>query len=160
MKKTGGFTYVEVMVAVAIVAIFFGALYALNANCLYLLSAGRQAAAAAQSLQDRLEQFRRCSWTQLTDASYIKNNILNTSTTSGYNIAGSTETVTLNTYPLATTTPTTIVRANGTTTTISTNSNLVNTDLVRIDVALNWSSNVGKRARSQSISSLIAKNVP
>ena len=159
MKKTGGFTYVEAMVAVAIVAVFFGALYALNANCLYLLSAGRQAAAAAQSLQDRLEQFRRCSWTQLTDSSYIQDNILNTSTTSGYNIAGSTETVTLNTYPLATT-PTKIVRANGTTTTISTNSNLVNTDLVRIDVALNWTSNVGKRARSQSISSLIAKNIP
>ena len=159
MKKTGGFTYVEAMIAVAIVAVFFGALYALDANCLYLLSSGRQAAAAAQSLQDRIEQFRGCSWTQLTDASYIKNNIMNTSTTSGYNIGGSTETVTLNTYPVATA-PTKIVRTNGAATTISTNSNLVNTDLVRIDVALSWTSNVGKRARSQSVSSLIAKNVP
>jgi Tfp pilus assembly protein PilE len=159
MKNRGGFTYIEAMVAVAIVAIFFGALYALNAQGLYVLNAGRQAAAAGQSLQDRIEQFRSCTWDQLTDASYIQNNILSGSTISGYNSAGSTETVTLTTYPIATT-PTRVVRTNGAASTTSTNSNLVNGDIVRIDVSLTWVAGLGARPRSQSVSSLIAKNVP
>lgn len=162
MKNRGGFTYIEAMVAVAIVAIFFGALYALNAQGLYVLNAGRQAAAAGQSLQDRIEQFRSCTWDQLTDASYIQNNILSGSTISGYNIAGSTETVTLTTFPPPpiATTPTIVVRTNGTASTTSTNSNLVNGDIVRIDVSLTWVAGLGARPRSQSVSSIIAKNVP
>jgi prepilin-type N-terminal cleavage/methylation domain-containing protein len=159
MQSKGGFTYIETMVAVAIVALFFGALYALNTQCLYLLNSGRQAAAAGQSLQDRIEQFRSCTWEQLTDASYIQNNVLNASTTSGYNIVGSTEMVMLTGYPTATT-PTTVVRTNGTANTISNNSNLVNDDMVRIDVSLTWVAGLGARARSQSLSSIIAKNVP
>ncbi len=158
MKARGGFTYIEAMVAVAIVAIFFGALYALNAQALYVLNAGRQAAAAGQSSQDRLEQFRSCTWSQLTDASYIQNSILNGSTISGYNIGGSTETVTLNAYPTATT-PTRVVRTNNAASTTSTNTNLVNGDMVRIDVSLTWGP-VGARQRTQSVSSVIAKNVP
>ena len=159
MRTKGGFTYIETVVAVAITAIFFGALYALNTQCLIVLNAGRQAAAAGQSLQDRIERFRTCTWDQLTDASYIQNNILNASTTSGYNIAGSTETVTLSAYPIATT-PTTVVRTNGTASTTSTNSNLASGDMVRVDVSLTWTAGLAARARSQSLSSIIAKNVP
>ena len=159
MKTRGGFTYIEAMVAVAVVALFFGALYALNAQCLNVLNSARQTAAAGQSLQDRIEQFRSCTWDQVTDATYIQNSILNAATTSGYNIAGSIETVTLSAYPIATT-PTQVVRANGTASTTSTNSNLVNGDIVRIDVSLTWVAGLGARARSQSVSSIIAKNVP
>lgn len=147
------------MVAVAIVALFFAALYALNAQSLYVLNAGRETAAAGQSLQDRIEQVRSCTWAQLTDASYIQNNILNASTTSGSSIGGSTETVTLNAYPVATT-PTRVVRTNGSASTTATNANLVNGDMVRIDVSLTWVSGPGGRPRSQSLSSIIAKNVP
>jgi prepilin-type N-terminal cleavage/methylation domain-containing protein len=159
MQPKGGFTYIETMVAVAIVALFFAALYALNAQCLNVLNSGRQAAAAGQSLHDRIEQFRSCTWEQLTDASYIQNNILNAATTSGYNIAGNTETVTLSAYPIGTM-PTTVVRTNGTASITSSNSNLVNGDMVRVDVSLTWVAALGARARSQSLSSIIAKNVP
>ena len=159
MKTKGGFTYIEAMIAVAIVAIFFGALYALNAQALSVLNAGRQAAAAGQSLQDRLEQFRSCTWDQVTDASYIQNNILNSSTISGYNISGSTETVTLNAYPTATT-PTIVVWQNGAaSTTPGSNTSLVNGDMVKIEVALTWGP-IGARQRTQSMSSVIAKNAP
>ncbi len=156
-KARGGFTYIEAMVAVAIVAIFFGALYALNAQGLYVLNAGRQTAAAGQSLQDRMEDFRSCTWEEVTDASYIQNNILNGPTISGDNISGSTETVTLTAYPTATTS-TQVVRTNGTASTTSSNINLVNGDMVRIDVSLTWG--LGARQRTQSFSSVIAKNVP
>lgn len=106
-----------------------------------------------------MDRFRSCSWSELTDANYIRNNILNTSTTSGYNIRGSTETVTLSTYPISTT-PTQVVRTNGAASIVLTNGNLVNADIVRIDLALTWVANAGTRSRSESVSSIIAKNVP
>ena len=159
-RSAGAFTLVENAVAVAIVGLFFVALYMLNTQCLYMLNSGREAVAAEQSAQDRLEQLRNCTWAQLTDANYLRDNILSASTTGARNLGSVTETVTVNAYPIALSPAISIVRSNGTATAASSNASIANTDIVRVDLALNWQAGPGGRSRTQAVTTLIAQNNP
>ncbi len=162
LKAERAFSLIENLVAIAIVVLFFGALYAINSQNLFLLNAGRGAAIAGKCLQDRAEQLRNCKWSQLTDANYLQNNVLNTSPLGVANLGLVTETVTIKAYPLASPSPATIsvVRANGSANITSTNNSMVNQDMVRVDSSLTWTTGVGGRTRTQSASTLIAKNIP
>ena len=159
-RSLAAFTLVENAFAVAIVGLFFVTLYALNAQCLYMLNSGREAAAAEQSAQDRLEQLRNCTWAQLTDASYLRDNVLNGSTTGERNLGLVTETVTVNAYPVALNPAISVVRSNGTATTASLNASIADSDIVRVDLVLNWTAGPGGRSRTQAVTTLIAQNNP
>jgi type II secretory pathway pseudopilin PulG len=153
------FTFIENVFAMAIIAIFFVAVFALNTQCLYLLNSGRGAAFATESMQDRLEQLRNCTWSQLTDASYIQSSVLNSSTNGMQNLGQVTETVTVNAYPTPLTPPTSVVRSNGSASTVSSNASIANGDMVRVDVVLAWT-RLGNRARTEAMTTVIAKNNP
>jgi Tfp pilus assembly protein PilE len=157
---SAGFTLVENAFAMAIVGLFFVALYALNTQCVYMLNSGREAATAEQSEQDRLEQLRNCTWAQLTDASYLRDNVLSASTTAARNLGLVTETVTVNAYPIGLNPAISVVRSNGTATAASSNPSIANTDIVRVDLALNWKAGPGGRSRTQAVTTLIAQNNP
>jgi Tfp pilus assembly protein PilE len=158
-RSPAAFTLIENVFAVAIVGLFFIALYALNSQCVYMLNSGRGAAIAEQSSQDRLEQLRNCTWAQLTDANYLRDNVLNASTTAR-SLGAVTETVTVNAYPIAVSPVISVVRNNGTATTASSNAAIANGDIVRVDLALSWNAGLGGRSRSQAMTTLIAKNIP
>ena len=157
---TAAFTLVENAFALAIAGLFFVGLYALNTQCLYMVNSGREAAAAEQSAQDRLEQLRNCTWTQLTDASYLRDNVLNASTTGARNLDSVTETVTLNAYPTALSPAITVVRSGGTASVTSSNASVANSDIVRVDLTLAWRAGPGGRSRTQAMTTLIAQNNP
>lgn len=121
LGATRGFTLVENLVAMGIVALAFSALSALNSQCLYLLNSGRCAVFAQQALQDRMEQLSKSSWFNLTSASYIQNSILNTATTNGASLGQPTETIIVDTYPTTSGTNTIQVTRSGSTATITHN---------------------------------------
>lgn len=154
------YTLIENVFAMAIVALFFGALYALNSQCLYLLNSGRGAAIAQQSLQDRMDQLRNCTWSQLTNAAYLQSSVLNSSTNGSGSFGTVTETVTVNAYPVALSPAISVVRSGGTASTASSNVAIANSDMVRVDVALVWSNGPGRRSRTQAATTVIAKNSP
>jgi hypothetical protein len=160
VRSSGAFTLIENAFAVAIVGLFFVALYALSTQCVYMLNSGREAAAAEQSAQDRLEQLRNCTWAQLTDAGYLRDNILSASTTGARNLGFVTETVTVNAYPTAINPAISVVRSNGTATAASSNASIANSDIVRVDLALSWKAGPGGRSRTQAMTTLIAQNNP
>src|ERR1700694_4963392 len=85
-RFSAAFTLVENVFALALVAISFVALFSLNGQCLYMLNSGRGAVFATQSMQDRVEALRNCTWSQLTDASYIQSSVLNSSTNGMQNL--------------------------------------------------------------------------
>lgn len=160
IRSPAAFTFIENVFAMAIVGVFFGGLYAMNAQCLYVLSSGRGTVVAEQSLQDRMEQLRTCSWSQLTDASYIQNSLMNSATNGARNLGQVTETVTVNAYPTALSPAISVVRSNGTASTASSNASIANGDIVRVDIALSWKAGPGGRQRSQSVTTVIAENNP
>ena len=158
-RNPAAFTLIDNIVAVAIVAGFFGALYAMSGQCLYLLNSGRQTTVAQQAIQDRIEQLRNIKWVQLTDPAYIAGNVLNTAAQNGASLSGLSETVTVNAYPTALSPSNQVTRSSaGAVTVSSTNSAIASGDLVRIDVTLNWTASPGNRPRSVSTTTVWAVN--
>jgi prepilin-type N-terminal cleavage/methylation domain-containing protein len=156
-KSEEGFTLVENLIAMAIVLLFFAALFAVNSQGLYLLNSGRQAVVANVCLRDRVEQLRDCSWAQLTDSTYLQTSVLNSAPSGASNLGQLTETVTVNSYPIAVNPPISVARSNGTASVVSTNASIANGALVRVDNTLTWTAGLGGRARTQATSTLMAK---
>lgn len=152
-----GFTFVENLMAMAIVVLFFGALFAVNSQGLYLLNSGREAIVANVCLRDRVEQLRNCTWAQLTDSAYLRTSVLNSAPTGSSTLGQLTETVTINSYPVGVNPPISVVRSNGSATVVSTNAAIANGTLVRVDSILSWTAGPGGRTRRQATSTLMAK---
>jgi len=158
-RSARGFTFVENIIAMGIVVLFFSSLYAINSQCLYLLSSGRGAVFAEQALQDRMESLRSCTWYNLTNASYLQNNILNTTTTAGSNLGQPTETIMLDNYPTPTGTPIQVTRTGRTVSIVSNNQTILNSDpgLLRANIIITWTQGTGSRVRTLSTTSIISK---
>lgn len=156
-RREAGFSFVENLIAMVIVVLFFAALYAINSQGLYVLNSGREALVANVCLRDRIEQLRNCSWSQLTDSSYLSANILNASQSGASNLGSLTETLTINSYPTALNPAIVLTRSNGTVTVTSTNAAIASSTLVRVDESLSWIAAPGGRSRAQATSTLMAK---
>jgi Prokaryotic N-terminal methylation motif len=152
-----GFTFVENLIAMVIVVLFFAALYGLNCQGLYLLNSGREALVANVCLRDRFEQLRNCTWAQLTDSTYLRTSVLNSSPIGAANLGNLTETLTINSYPTAGNPPISLTRTNGSASVITTNAAITNSTLVRVDATLSWTAAPGGRSRTQATSTLLAK---
>lgn len=167
-STAGGFTFIENVVAMGIVAIFFSSLYAMSAQCLYVLNSGREAVSAGQGLQDRMEQFRGATWLTVSDASLIGSSILNTPANSSEFLNKVTEVVTVDSYPTASGTPIQITRANGTVTINATNATISAADQAVINIIYYWRASPSGRPlkttngitynRSQSINTIRSAN--
>jgi hypothetical protein len=152
-----GFTFVENLIAMVIVVLFFAALYGLNCQGLYLLNSGREALVANVCLRDRVEQLRNCTWAQLTDSTYLRTSVLSSSPTGAANLGNLTETLTINSYPTAGNPPISLTRTNGSASVTTTNAAIANSTLVRVDATLSWTAAPGGRSRTQATSTLLAK---
>jgi prepilin-type N-terminal cleavage/methylation domain-containing protein len=65
-RRRGGFSLAELMVAVGVVAIGLGSIVAMNGWVTNALRRGNSASYASQLIQERMEQFRRAAWTDIT----------------------------------------------------------------------------------------------
>jgi prepilin-type N-terminal cleavage/methylation domain-containing protein len=154
-----GFTFIENIIAVSIIAIGFTALHAVASQCMRLMSAAREQMTAGQALQDRTDTLRACSWVQVTDSAYLAANVMNSAANTAPLMSKITETVTINSYPTAATTPIQLTRSSsGAVTVVSTNSTIANGDLVSITVQMAWTSWLGNRAHTETINTVFAEN--
>jgi len=151
-----GFTFIENLIAMVIVVLFFAALCGLNSQGLYLLNSGREAVMANVCLRDRIEQLRNCTWAQLTDSNYLRTSFLNSAPSGAANLGQLTETLTINSYPVAGNPPISLTRTNGSTSVISTNAAIASSTLVRVDEIFSWTAGPGGRPRTQATSTLLA----
>ena len=75
LHKTG-FTLGEVLVSLAITAFFAAAVFASNSRLLSSLKNQKETTAVSMMLQERMEQFRSTSFSNVADKNYVINNIL------------------------------------------------------------------------------------
>src|SRR3954470_9709661 len=95
-----GFSLVEIMFAVLLVATFFGSIFELNALCLRYIDATKESVAALQSVHDRCEKLRNLAFADLTKTSYLQTLMANTANSSDF-CKKATETVQIRAYPTA-----------------------------------------------------------
>jgi hypothetical protein len=159
-RSQSGTTVVETMVAVLIIAGFFGAFFEVNAVCLHYINASKDSVAALQGAQNRLECLRGLVFTDLTNSTYLQNLMVTPADvppgcalpacdpslySSDFVRNQVTEVVTLSAYPTAATN-TQITRGPGasvTPTINSTDANLANANLVKVNVNFTWKARVG-----------------
>lgn len=65
-RRTAAFSVMEVMLAAAILAIVAGSLFAFNSQVMNVMRRSTVSSYASQVIQERMEQFRRAAWTELT----------------------------------------------------------------------------------------------
>jgi hypothetical protein len=159
-RLSSAFTLIENIFSTAIIALCFIALYSLSSQALYQVNAGREAVAAKQSLSDRVEKIRGCTWNQVTSATYLQDYVMNAATAAEGRLGKPVETLTVNTYPTPSAIAIQIVWNNGVATTISTNPAIANGDIIRVDLSLTWATAPGNRTRTQARNTLIARTAP
>ena len=176
----GGFTLVEVLIAIAVCVIFAVAAYATNERLLLALRAQRESAAASMMLQERMEAFRGIQYSNAASnaaasgttspATMNAADIVQTVTTSEAQLGSSlTETLTVSGYLTTTggqgypsdgSAVNRWTRSGGSTTaTLATPSNsslATNYDLIQVDIKLSWTSANG-RTRNRELSSVFGK---
>ena len=161
MRSTGnsGFTIIENIVAVGIIALGFAALYAMSARCMKIMYSARDEMTVGQALQDRADRLRKCTWAQITDPAYLSGNIMNTAANKGPLMKNVTETVTINAYPTAASPAIQLRRSSaGVVTIVTSNASIANGDLATINIEISWNSSSGSRPHTAAISTLFAED--
>jgi Tfp pilus assembly protein PilE len=173
--KLTGFTFAEVIVAVAVCAIFGAAVFATNQRLLIALKAQRETTAATLLLQERMEKFRGFTYSNIGDSTYVSTNVLGSTTTSESALPNMTETITVRGYmdtsgatptpspaasPTATPSPANVWTrdsAHPTGNQLYTNSTLATSyDLLQVMIKVQWTSSDG-RSRVRELSALFGK---
>jgi hypothetical protein len=106
-----GTTLIEAMIAATLSALFLGSLFAMNSSSMATIKMARDAACASQVLQQRIEGLRIANWHQITDATWLENNLLNTDAAGASQLKDLTETFMLIPYGSSTPGNTKLIRA-------------------------------------------------
>jgi prepilin-type N-terminal cleavage/methylation domain-containing protein len=154
-RANAGFTIPEVVVAAALVAIFFSSIFEINALCLRYISASKENVGAIEAVQDRLERLRNTAFTTLTTVSSMKS-LLATPANSSPIAQRAVETVIVSDYPSGVPTITYTRSANGTVTSVPSTADFSNSTLVQVDLTNQWPATFGNRTGSAQTSTGIS----
>ena len=157
-KPLAGVTLVETMMAVALVAVFFVSIFEVNGLCLRYITSSKNNVAVLQGVQDRLEQLRNLSFANLTSASYVQSLMTTPANGAEFLARSPTEVVTLSAYPTpdASNTQITLSAEASSANMNSTDSNLANAKLVKINVTYTWTETFGGRSRSEQSETIVS----
>lgn len=152
-----GSTLIEAMMAAGISAIFLGSLFAINTSSMGTIKMAREAASASQVLQQRVESMRIANWHQITDAAWVKNNLLNTAAPGTGDLKSVTEVLTLAPYGSANTAVTRLTRTGNSVTINNENDSLLTENAVKITWVINFIGAPNDRAMSRQTVAILAK---
>ena len=124
-RDTSGASLIEAAIAACTSALFLGSLFTMNMTAMKTMRTAREATAASQVLQQRVESLRIANWHQVTNPDWISANLLNANAAGSNSLYVLSETLTLIPYGSASTSATQLYRTNGTTQIQSRNANLV-----------------------------------
>jgi hypothetical protein len=151
-------TVLEVTIAVGISALFLGSLFTVNSSSMQTIKMGRETACASQILQQRIESLRIANWHQITDADWVKNNIMNADSPGSASLKGENETLTLIPYGSATTGNTKLTRDQGSSCVIvNRNDALLAENALKVLIEVNFTGAPNNRAVTRQTVAILAK---
>lgn len=160
-RSLAAFTLIETLVALAIGAIAIGGAMSINSQQLHLVKTTREASAASHSLQERIEQIRTATWTQITDATYVSQTLFATLPRSIAPLENYRETVTLKVWPeRSPSAPGPVLSVSKTPNTpahiVSAGAGIADERLVKVDVQICWGGIHGSRQHLRELSTIIS----
>lgn len=151
-----GFTFLDVMGAAMIVALFLSGVFYGNSRVLNMLRASKETIIASKILQQRMEQMRGSNWSEITDAPTLYD-IYTTAPDAAVGLNSVTEILTVSAYPSVSGTNIKITRSTAGLTTIATdNPDLVDGSAVRVDARVTWSGTPGGITRVREMSTVMS----
>jgi type II secretory pathway pseudopilin PulG len=109
----GAFTLIEAVVAAAISVLFLSSLFTMNLASMEAIRSAKESTGASQALQQRMESMRIANWHEVTDAVWLRDNLLSVDVPGGAQLKNIVETVTLIPYGSGNVSNTQVKRANG-----------------------------------------------
>lgn len=150
-------TLIESTIAAAICAIFLGSLFTLNSSTMGTIKAAREAACASQVLQQRIEGMRIANWHQITDADWVRNNLLNTDAPGSNALKNLSETLVLSPYGSGSTAVTQVTRSGGAARVVTSNSSLLTENAMKVVWTVNFIGAPNDRSLSRQTVAILAK---
>jgi type II secretory pathway pseudopilin PulG len=151
-----GTTLIEATVATAICAIFLGSIFTVNTGSMQTVKMSREAASASQILQQRVESLRIANWHQVTDATWLKNNLLNTAAPGSSALRNLSEQITLVPYGSSTAGNMQLTCSNGTVSIISSQS-LLAESAVKVIWTVTYIGAPNNRTTTRQLVGILAK---
>jgi prepilin-type N-terminal cleavage/methylation domain-containing protein len=152
-----GFTLVEAMVAATISAIFLSSLFAMNLGSMEAIRSAKESTAASQALQQRMESMRIANWHEVTDAAWLRDNLLNTAVPGGEQLKSLVETLTLVPYGSNNVGNTQLTRTRGTVTVVNQNAGLLAENAVKVIWTASYTGAPNDHAATRQIVAILAK---
>ena len=143
--------------AAGISALFLGSLFAMNTASMSTIKMAREAAAASQVLQQRVESMRIANWHQITDADWIKANLVNTAAPGTGDLKSVTETLTIAPYGSANTADTLITRTGNNVVINRRNNNLLTESAIKVTWTVSYTGAPNDRLTTRPTVAILAK---
>jgi len=151
-----GFTLIETTVAAAIAAMFLSSLFTMNMATMDTIRCAKESILASQVLQQRMESLRIANWHEVTDASWLRDNLLNTDVTGSTQLKGLVENLMLVPYGSANTGNTQLTRTAGTATILNQNTGLLSENAVKVIWTVSYIGAPNGRAVSRQVVAILA----
>jgi Tfp pilus assembly protein PilV len=151
-----GFSLVETVIASAIAASFLTSLFTMNMMTMGTIRSAKESIAASQILQQRMESMRIANWHQVTDAAWIRDNLLNTAAPSSTQLKSLVETLILVPYGSANTGNTQVCRSGGTASIVNQNTTLLTEKAIKVIWTLTYRGAPSERALSRQVVAILA----
>ena len=152
-----GFTLTEAVVAAAISALFLSSLFTMNLSSMETIRSAKESTVASQVLQQRLESMRIANWHQITDAVWVRDNLLNIEAAGGEQLKNLVETVMLVPYGSASIGNTQLQRSLGAATIVTQNANLLLENAVKVIWTVDYTGAPNNHAVTHQIVAILAK---
>ena len=154
-----GFTLVEVVVAVAIIAVAFAGLFGTVRQANKLASAAEEDALVECALEQRMDQLRLLEWPEITSATGITSLIYNARPTavSGLKVTQETLTISPVDIPAAQTLSATWNGTSTATATYGAGSTLIAAKAVKVVATLTWAETRSAKSQTRSLVTVISR---
>jgi len=150
-------TLIEAAIAATMSAMFLGSLFTLNTSTMETIRVARETASASQVLQQRIEGMRIANWHQITDADWVRSNLLNTDASGSSGLKSLSETLTITPYNGNSTASTQITRSGGSARIIGRNDSMLTENAIKVAWTVNFTGAPNDRACTRQTVAILAK---
>ena len=154
--STQGTTLTEATVAAFVAILILGALFTINLSSMKSIRTAREATSASQILQQRVEAMRIANWQQVTNADWVKNNLLNSNANGSEGLNSMSETLTLSPYGTNGGTMQ-LVRSGGATQIVSQNADLLKEMAMKVVWTVAYNGGMNGRTTTRQAVAVLAK---